>query len=93
MPHVDLVDVAAAYERTRVLDGVSFGVEKGQIASLIGPSGSGKSTVLRPLPSPVSALALEATRISISVVVSTLCDQQAVAIDLVDKPMPAVDSP
>ena len=49
MPHVDLVGVAAAYERNRVLDGVSFGVDKGQIVSLIGPSGSGKSTVLRVL--------------------------------------------
>ena len=49
MPYVDLVDVAAAYQRTRVLDGVSFGVDKGQIVSLIGPSGSGRSTVLRVL--------------------------------------------
>ena len=49
MPHVDLIAVAAAYQRTRVLDGVSFGVDKGQIVSLIGPSGSGKSTVLRVL--------------------------------------------
>ena len=49
MPHVDLVDVAAAYQRTRVLDGVSFGVDKGGIVGLIGPSGSGKSTVLRVL--------------------------------------------
>ena len=49
MPHVDLVEVAAAYQRTPVLDGVSFGVDKGQIVSLIGPSGSGKSTVLRVL--------------------------------------------
>ena len=49
MPHVDLVDIAAAYQRTRVLDGVSFDVDKGGIVGLIGPSGSGKSTVLRVL--------------------------------------------
>jgi len=49
LPHVDLVDIAAAYQRTPVLDGVSFGVDRGQIVSLIGPSGSGKSTVLRVL--------------------------------------------
>ena len=49
MPHVDLVDVATAHQRTPVLDGVSFGVDRGGIVSLIGPSGSGKSTVLRVL--------------------------------------------
>ncbi len=49
MRHVELADVTAAYGRTRVLDGVSFGVDRGQIVSLIGPSGSGKSTILRVL--------------------------------------------
>ena len=49
MQHVDIVDLTASYGKTRVLDRVSFGIDRGQIVSLIGPSGSGKSTVLRVL--------------------------------------------
>jgi polar amino acid transport system ATP-binding protein len=42
-------DVRAKYGTLEVLKGISFLIEKGEIASLIGPSGSGKSTVLRAL--------------------------------------------
>ena len=49
MRHVDIVDLAAAYADAPVLDGITLGVDRGQIVSLIGPSGSGKSTLLRVL--------------------------------------------
>lgn len=44
---LDFTDVSHAYERTPVLQGVSFHVEQGMIACLLGASGCGKTTVLR----------------------------------------------
>ncbi len=44
---LDFTDVSHAYERTPVLQGVSFHVEPGMIACLLGASGCGKTTVLR----------------------------------------------
>jgi iron complex transport system ATP-binding protein len=44
---IELIDVAAAYGRTRVLDGVRLTVEPGGWLAVIGPNGSGKSTLLR----------------------------------------------
>jgi iron(III) transport system ATP-binding protein len=44
---LDFNDVSHAYERTPVLQGVSFHVEPGAIACLLGASGCGKTTVLR----------------------------------------------
>ena len=32
--------------RVKVLDSISFDIEKGKICTLLGPSGSGKSTLL-----------------------------------------------
>ena len=49
MPHLEVSDVRAKYGTLEVLKGISFLIEKGEIAALIGPSGSGKSTVLRAL--------------------------------------------
>jgi ABC-2 type transport system ATP-binding protein len=34
-------------ERRRVLDGVSFGVRRGELFGLLGTNGAGKSTILR----------------------------------------------
>jgi iron(III) transport system ATP-binding protein len=44
---LDFTDVTHAYERSPVLKGVSFHVEPGMIACLLGASGCGKTTVLR----------------------------------------------
>lgn len=50
VPHVPVVslrDVEKSFGPLKVLDGVSFAVERGQVLALIGRSGSGKSTALR----------------------------------------------
>ncbi len=49
MPHLAVNDVYANYGSLKVLDGIGFEVDRGEIVSLVGPSGAGKSTVLRAL--------------------------------------------
>jgi len=44
---IELRDVVKAYGGRRVVDGVSFVVEPGQVCALIGASGSGKTTLLK----------------------------------------------
>jgi len=44
---IELRDVVKAYGSRRVVDGVSFAVERGQVCALIGASGSGKTTLLK----------------------------------------------
>lgn len=46
-PVVSLCDVYKSFGSLKVLDGVSFQVNKGQVTAIIGRSGSGKSTALR----------------------------------------------
>ena len=47
MPLLELAAVTKSFGRHRVLDAVSFPVDRGEVVSVIGPSGSGKSTLLR----------------------------------------------
>jgi len=44
---IKMTDIHKSFGETKVLEGVSLTVEKGQIISVIGPSGAGKSTLLR----------------------------------------------
>jgi polar amino acid transport system ATP-binding protein len=46
-PIVSLRDVQKSYGTLKVLDGVSFAVERGEVLAIVGRSGSGKSTALR----------------------------------------------
>lgn len=44
---LQLEDVSCAYDQARVVDNLSFHINKGDIACLLGPSGCGKTTTLR----------------------------------------------
>lgn len=46
---IETTDLGFAYDRRRVLDGVSIRTEPGEIVGLVGPNGSGKSTLIRVL--------------------------------------------
>ncbi len=46
-PVVDLRDVSVWIGSHRVLEGVSFQVQRGEYAAIIGPNGAGKTTLLR----------------------------------------------
>ncbi len=47
MPFLSVDNIHKTYENTLLLQGVSFTVEHGEIACLLGASGSGKTTLLR----------------------------------------------
>lgn len=47
MPMISLDNVKKSFGAVSVLKGVTFSVDKGEVATLIGASGSGKSTALR----------------------------------------------
>jgi len=47
LPLLEVKDLAKTYRRRRVVDGVSFSVEPGEIVGLLGPNGAGKTTTFR----------------------------------------------
>jgi len=49
MSHILLDGIVKSYGQTRVLDGCTLGVERGEVMTLLGPSGCGKTTLLRTL--------------------------------------------
>jgi len=44
---LEITSLGKIYQGKRVLEGVSFAVEEGELVSIIGPSGSGKTTLLK----------------------------------------------
>ena len=44
---IEVVQLTKSFGELRVLDGISFGVDKAEVVVVLGPSGSGKSTLLR----------------------------------------------
>lgn len=46
---IEVREVSLGYGRRKVLDGISFAVDGGEMVGLIGPNGGGKSTVIRAL--------------------------------------------
>ncbi len=46
-PVLELRDVSIAFERNKVLDGVSFTVQPGETRVLLGPAGGGKSVLMK----------------------------------------------
>ena len=46
-PHLEVRHLTKAYDGTKVLNDLSFTVEKGRILAILGPSGCGKSTALK----------------------------------------------
>ncbi|ENO88524.1 ABC transporter ATP-binding protein [Thauera linaloolentis] len=47
MSHLQLIDIDLAFGQQRIVQKLSFSLEKGRIGCLLGPSGCGKTTVLR----------------------------------------------
>ncbi len=47
MAYFEVKDVEKSFGKTKVLKGIDFSMEKGQVVSIIGSSGSGKTTLLR----------------------------------------------
>ncbi len=46
---IEVKNLSVAYEGTNVLDNISFTLEEGSLAAVIGPNGSGKTTLIKAL--------------------------------------------
>ena len=47
MKILEVHDIHKHFGKTRVLEGVGFSMEEGEVLSILGSSGSGKTTLLR----------------------------------------------
>src|SRR5262249_61820939 len=47
MPLLEVKDLSVRYDKAQILNGVSLGVNAGELVGLVGPNGAGKSTLLR----------------------------------------------
>ena len=47
MAILEVTNLTKSFGKTKVLKGISFNLEKGNVLSIIGSSGSGKTTLLR----------------------------------------------
>ena len=47
MPVLEVQGLVKSYGRRRVVDGVDFAVDRGEIVGLLGPNGAGKTTCFR----------------------------------------------
>ncbi|HEX6320076.1 MAG TPA: ATP-binding cassette domain-containing protein, partial [Burkholderiales bacterium] len=44
---IKIENLVKAFGAKRAVDGVSFGVERGEVLGFLGPNGAGKSTTMR----------------------------------------------
>ena len=44
---IEIKEICKSFGEKKVLDGISFSVENGEIFGLLGPSGAGKTTLIR----------------------------------------------
>src|SRR5690349_1874517 len=54
--HLEVKGLAAGYGGSKVIDRVSLGVGRGEVAAIIGPNGAGKSTLIKALLGVIPAL-------------------------------------
>ena len=47
MPLLEVRNLSVRYDKAQILNGVSLGVDEGELVGLVGPNGAGKSTLLR----------------------------------------------
>ena len=76
MALIEFQNIVKKFGGTAVLDGVSFGVEKGEILSLVGPSGTGKSVTLKHL---VRLLTPTSGRVVVDGVDVATCDERTLS--------------